>query len=65
MTTEDRETLCRLLTELINWQDTVTHHNEMGPSHEHQTRSAIADRNSARNRILAFCDARIGEVKDE
>ena len=59
MTQQDRETLMMLLTELITVQNNVTHLNEKGEQYEGQTMNAIGIRNGVRNRIIAFCDARI------
>jgi hypothetical protein len=56
---QDRETLCRLLTELITAQDDVTHWNEKGRGFETEAKCAIVVRNGIRHRIVAFVDARV------
>jgi len=59
MNRRDRETLEYLLHELITTQDSATHLNSKGSKYEQSTRLAIAKRDYAKRKIIAFCEARI------
>ena len=64
MTSATRQILVCLLNDLMSAQDTVTHHNERGPEHIHQTRIERARRDSIKNKILSYVDGKIAEVTE-